>query len=435
MADLLGELWIPQVDYLWRSQDGVSFSSIHTAPWLGGYTAVTAPDSQHVWSCNYGNFDNLLWNGSAFTRYYIWTGPLCMASLPYRRDLAWVAGYGSGDAGRLWEWNGSVWSNKSIPSNLGEVWDMWAYDEENLYLVGSKKLYLTSAPLLTHYNPRTDVWTTLSDLQGTTGGSWNGIHGFSPTQIYLSGNGFVDLNYRLSKWNGSSLIGLSPPSRNYSSINGSSPTNLWATTSDAGEGRWYRSTNGGSSWSQKYFKAWPDGNLTHQVFLPDGQGWAVGSDQKIIHWTGSSVVERKFVPGGADFNDITFADYPYYMTVTPNPVSEEGGTEMTGVGRFPVGEELRIYMGQNGDTSDPLCYCGQGYGYSREANSQTLLTFVSPPTEKGEGWATVEHAAGTFRAPVTILEKEWRSKGFATRGEHPPWAAVGARRLGLEGRR
>jgi len=121
-------------------------------------------------------------------------------------------------------------------------------------------------------------------------------------------------------------------------------------------------------------------------------------------------------------------------------IEEVGGELLTIVNpsvTYPLDTPLEVFLGPNGNATDPQCYGGQGYGYLPEADNVTTLTIVTPPVGAGSpryvSWR--EEGGGSIEvvAVLVVLERNWPSKGHVARKSYPPWVGIGARRLDLEG--
>jgi len=130
------------------------------------------------------------------------------------------------------------------------------------------------------------------------------------------------------------------------------------------------------------------------------------------------------------------SEIPFYIIdVQPDPITEEGGTEMTATGLFPVNEPLELFMGYTGDDTDAPCYGGEGYGYQPQTESSSEVHFMSPPNAPGSPCkVTLKYlgAVFTYESGVTVLERVWRTKQLSTKAAHPPWIGAGKRQLGDE---
>jgi hypothetical protein len=123
--------------------------------------------------------------------------------------------------------------------------------------------------------------------------------------------------------------------------------------------------------------------------------------------------------------------------VSPSIISQDGGTEITITGlSIPANDDLRVYIGPNGDTTDTICYGGQGFGYLPQSSDGSTLTIVSPPLTKGTASITIVHVstdeATVLVGVLTVVERFWSGKQFEIRQSFPRWCGVGARRLELE---
>jgi hypothetical protein len=120
-------------------------------------------------------------------------------------------------------------------------------------------------------------------------------------------------------------------------------------------------------------------------------------------------------------------------TVDPDPISTAGGHLITLTGTFPVNEALPTRLGLAGDSTDPLCYGGQGYGYSPVSLDGLTLEIVSPPCGKGTATITITYDDYDYQAAITVVERSWAEKLHTMRRNFSPWKALGARRLDNEG--
>jgi len=129
-------------------------------------------------------------------------------------------------------------------------------------------------------------------------------------------------------------------------------------------------------------------------------------------------------------------EWSYNITsVTPEIISEEGGTEMIASGWFPINKPIEIFMGLNGDPTDKPCYGGEGYGYLPQTADDSELHFTSPPNAPGLDYKiTLRYLERTFTysGTVTVLERVWRTKQVSTKAGYPSWVGVGKRQLADE---
>jgi hypothetical protein len=125
----------------------------------------------------------------------------------------------------------------------------------------------------------------------------------------------------------------------------------------------------------------------------------------------------------------------FITDVSPSLISTAGGHLMTATGQFTAGAPLAVHLGPLGNVDDPLCYGGQGYGYSPISADGTTVSFVSPPLPKGDAGVTIIDGSDTLTFPVgsvTVVERSWPVKFHQLRKSNAPWWAVGPRRLELE---
>lgn len=113
-------------------------------------------------------------------------------------------------------------------------------------------------------------------------------------------------------------------------------------------------------------------------------------------------------------------------------IGEDGGYWITVPGTFPAGDDLEVFIGPNGDDTDPPCYGGQGYGYNPVSADGTELLLVTPPVAAGIDRILSWRKVGgdlTQIGTLWVVDRNHANKLHSSRAGFPPWAGVGARRL------
>jgi hypothetical protein len=121
-------------------------------------------------------------------------------------------------------------------------------------------------------------------------------------------------------------------------------------------------------------------------------------------------------------------------SVIPAVVEKKGGEVVTITGTFPTGEDLRVYLGQNGSPSDESCYSGTyGQGYACRSSNGTTLEIVTPPVDfTGQAKITVIGSTGALQFTVDVVEDSWSDAWYEMKTRYPDWHEVGNRALPLE---
>ena len=109
-------------------------------------------------------------------------------------------------------------------------------------------------------------------------------------------------------------------------------------------------------------------------------------------------------------------------SVTPTVISEAGGEIMVLSGTFPTDRTVQVHIGPLGTTEDPLCYGGQGLGYTVQSEDGATVEFVTPPLATGAVAITVSDppATGTL-AGINVVQRVYPEKRYKIRSWFPPW--------------
>jgi len=145
------------------------------------------------------------------------------------------------------------------------------------------------------------------------------------------------------------------------------------------------------------------------------------------------VVARDLAPS-ANLLDTseTFNNGSFLDGVDVSIIPTVGGIKMTATGLFSL-DPMKIHLGPLGSTDDPECYGGSGLSYSPMSLDGVTVEFASPPLAKGSVDLTIVDGSTTLNlAAIKVVERNWPGQGFNMRKDHPPWGAVGAKRLELE---
>ena len=162
--------------------------------------------------------------------------------------------------------------------------------------------------------------------------------------------------------------------------------------------------------------------------------WGPGSAGDAFYPAPQAIVDIGPNPNG--WTQILFGDPPpppppvIPTSVSPALIAQDGGVELVATGTFPAGVDLAVYLGLAGDTTDPACWGGHGYGMAPQSSDGTTLHFWAPrfiAGEKGNLTLTIAYGGDTYTlsAAVMLAERVWRSKQFSMRASFPPWAEVG----------
>lgn len=128
----------------------------------------------------------------------------------------------------------------------------------------------------------------------------------------------------------------------------------------------------------------------------------------------------------------TFDTGIFLDSVDKMVISTSGGESMVARGLFTL-SGVQIHLGPLGTNQDPLCYGGQGRGYSPASEDGVTLRFASPPLAKGTMTLTVVDGATTLNlGSIKVIERSWPDALHNMRRNFAPWKALGARRLDLE---
>jgi len=122
---------------------------------------------------------------------------------------------------------------------------------------------------------------------------------------------------------------------------------------------------------------------------------------------------------------------PSALVISPNPVDQAGGTEITITGTFTMGRAYAVTL--NGRP----CYSGvPGNGYLCRPINGTTLRSITPPVPSNEASAqmvVVSHALEVDQSgPLTVVEATHLLKIHRLRRSCPPWYRLGSRVLELE---
>ena len=126
-------------------------------------------------------------------------------------------------------------------------------------------------------------------------------------------------------------------------------------------------------------------------------------------------------------------------SVTPNLFGSQGAVLMTITGTgFDPETAYAVFIGLNGDTTDPRCYGGRGYGSEIYPVSATEMQAVCPLlTVTGDLDLTVQdlntQLTETLADAVTVIERAWLGKAYSMRACFPAWYRIGNRRVAEEG--
>jgi hypothetical protein len=414
-----------------RSLDGTTWSGQNTGAPSRSVQDINGVRRDDLWMG--GQEFSYQWNGTLWTVRNMGQGTDFDANGVWavRSDYVWFAGHkaltNNAGNGRIVLWDGNSFVNQSIPSSAAEIWDVWAYDENLAYAVGE-----------TSGNPGQGLilkWDGVSwavDQLSSSSDKFYGVWGTSPTNVWAVGARtiFNPLAYRFTGSWADVSGSVNDSGTSMQKIHGLDASNIWVVTTKVGKA--YIRFFNGSSWSYQE-SDWGDGLSDVWAAGPE-HVYAAGLNGRIVRYNGSSWSDQ--VSGTATTLNAIGGGLSYRGTLDVDVLSEEGGTEVTATGFFPTGETMTIHLGPNGDASDPPCYCGRGNGYEFSLREdEDSFSFVSAPTTKGPGFATLVHSIGTVPMDIPIVEREWRDKGFRNRKSHPPWSAVGARSLRNEGRR
>lgn len=106
-----------------------------------------------------------------------------------------------------------------------------------------------------------------------------------------------------------------------------------------------------------------------------------------------------------------------------------GGETVTITGTFPRSTDLTVTIG------GVAAYGGSGFGTLPQSGDGLTVTVAVPAGLPGGDHAVVVDdgvAPAISTDPIRVIERAWAQKVFSTRLAHPPWSAVGKRRLELE---
>jgi hypothetical protein len=187
-------------------------------------------------------------------------------------------------------------------------------------------------------------------------------------------------------------------------------------------------------------KIWVEGSLAWSS-ASAGSGWtgSRGTITKGHSYTftpdtplpaGSTITVRVYAEdddGNVLDETYTFDTGIFLDSIEPDPISERGGQLVTMTGLFVVAEPLDVRI-----AGEP-CYGGQNKGYSPSSDDGLIVEIASPPlTVGGIQLVTVEGSSGELSGLIGVVERSWPKAEFEARRNHPPWSALGARRLEME---
>lgn len=162
--------------------------------------------------------------------------------------------------------------------------------------------------------------------------------------------------------------------------------------------------------------------------MTDGYGYSFTPENPIA--SGSTITIRVYaVDELGNVLDTTYTfDTGIFLDALTGRVSERGGDLILAEGLFPRGEALEVTL-----DGEP-CYGGQGKGYSPSSDDGTTLEVAAPPIATLGASKTFEivSLAGTLQGQIAVVERAWHKAEFESRVSHPPWLALGPRRLDLE---
>ncbi|MCU0913021.1 MAG: hypothetical protein MUC88_00485 [Planctomycetes bacterium] len=112
------------------------------------------------------------------------------------------------------------------------------------------------------------------------------------------------------------------------------------------------------------------------------------------------------------------------LLVYPQIISDAGGDPITIRGPWSSSDTVRFHFGALHTVDDPLCYCGQGYGYERIAPTAEV-TIWTPPTPVGQAYVTLEvgDIVIPLDAEIAVVERTRRSRMRSMLANFAPWYA------------
>jgi len=215
-------------------------------------------------------------------------------------------------------------------------------------------------------------------------------------------------------------------------IGGVSNTDIWAVNNsfsspaDIRIGHW-----NGATFDSLSSLGYSDGFSDVQAVASNEVYISSRSSANVLRWDGSIWnVEATGAAGVFGYGDalaLVAVPGPQVTGISPSVVGSAGGDELVITGAFEANVDLEVRLGGE------LAYGGQGYGYLPQSSDGTTVTVIAPPLP--EGFADVgilvvsEQIETVLEDALTVLKRNWPSKGFEMRKSFPRWQGVGARKL------
>lgn len=160
-----------------------------------------------------------------------------------------------------------------------------------------------------------------------------------------------------------------------------------------------------------------------RVVVTRGYGYTFTPDNPLPVGTVTVGVYAEDAEGNILDTSYTF-EVGTFVDSVEGDLTERGGHQLTLNGLFAVDVGLEITL------AGRPCYGGANKRYSPSSDDGVTVEFASPPLSEA-GYKTLEVTGPGVSASfqMTVFERTWNQTELETRRNHPPWAALGARRL------
>jgi len=208
------DLWAIGSDIVFH-WDGSAWSEVAANNGVVLDTLVVAwgTSSTDLWIANANNSRIYHWDGTTWTRT---TLQFVQAQAMWGSSSSDIWLSGITDA---YHWDGSTWTEYEADTEPRDAWGLWGFASDDVWAAGS-------FDSLMHWDGTT--WTTEVDEFDT----YNGIWGAATDDIYAVGDFGVVSHFDGTKWSTRQRQLGSGFGRNFTTVHGSSSTNVWATAVD-----------------------------------------------------------------------------------------------------------------------------------------------------------------------------------------------------------
>jgi hypothetical protein len=123
------------------------------------------------------------------------------------------------------------------------------------------------------------------------------------------------------------------------------------------------------------------------------------------------------------------------VSVEPEIIFADGGYPIEVIGTFPAGQDMRVHIGPNGDSTDAVAYSGKpGVGSSIRPFRAGRIRVYTPMLEPGGPYHIFVVApdvpeSGVLASVLTAVKPEFQTSVFALRSVMPPIYQTGPRSM------